>query len=219
MKPRIRAIPSQCSLWLCVALALAATCQSLTAQTVFNRGFNTMTDWTTANDAVLAHPGGTAPWSWATPVVNTTIVNATETVLPVEGSGMGLTYAGADNFSQDVVFPTTGNYIFSVDANAVAGTVNMSSPLVDGQFAFFVGGQTSPVNTVPTADGWTTYTWTALVTAGSRTVRIQNPLIARYAIAYDNFMISPEPTSAALFAIAICSAWGVRRRRNMSKTN
>jgi hypothetical protein len=190
-------------LWSRAALlVLMVCCQSLDAQTVVNGGFNTTAGWATANDAVLAHPGGTAPWSWDTPVVSTTIVNATETVLPVEGSGMGLTYAGADSFSQDIVFPVTGNYVFSVDANAITGTVNASPTLVDGQFRFFVAGQTSPDFTVPTGAGWTNYSWTALVTAGSRTVRIQNPLTAPYAIAYDNFTISPEPATGSLLAVA-----------------
>lgn len=114
---------ASCSSSLCVAAGTSPVA-------AVNPDFNDASGWSTSNDAVLGHPGGVAPWSWTTPVAGV-MVGATETVLPVEGSGLGLTYAGADNFSQTVTFPTTGQYTFLVEANAVAGTRNGASPLVD----------------------------------------------------------------------------------------
>ena len=180
------------------------------AQTIENPGFNDLSGWTTSNDATLAHPGGVAPWSWDTPVSAALIVNASETVLPTEGSGMGITYAGLDNFSQSVDFPNSGEYTISVDANALSGT--SIGALVDGQFVFFVGSKSSPTNVVATANGWETFSWTDTFTAGSHLVGVRNTLTAPYAIAYDQFTVVPEPSTLVMLGLA-ASLLAAQRRR------
>ena len=180
------------------------------AQSVVNPGFNDNSGWTLANDATLAHPGGEAPWSWDTPVVATTFVNSAEDVLPPEGSGMGITYAGSDSFTQSVLFPSSGLYTFSVDANAISGTAVQGLPTVDGLFAFFAGGSSSPDNLVTTASGWNSYQWTTFVSAGAQNVGLRNTLSAVYAVAYDNFAIIPEPSTSGLLVLAFAVA-GLRR--------
>lgn len=194
-----------------VAAGLLACCMASTsmAQTVVNGGFNDLSGWSTTNDATLAHPGGVAPWSWNTPVVGTLVVNATETVLPTEGSGMGITYAGSDSFLQSVTFPADGDYTFQVDVNSITGTA--VSQMVDGQFRFVVGGANSPTFTVPNADVWQTYSWTTSVLAGSHNVGVRNTLSAQYAIAYDRFSIVPEPATLAICLIGMVGFVGRRR--------
>lgn len=200
---------------LCLPLALAAAafsaCPARAAIVVANAGFNNTSAWRVENDATLAHPGGTAPWSWDTPVSATNIVHATETVLPLEGSGMAITYAGYDRMTQAVMIPATGLYRLSVAANAIAGS--SGSTLVDGQFQFFAAGSVSPIFTVPTRGGWRTYEWTTTIGAGPRNVGLTNTLIASYAIAYDNFRIVPEPATVTLLAVAASLAAGQLCRR------
>lgn len=179
------------------------------AQTVINGEFNDQSGWMTANDATLAHPGGVAPWSWNTPVVAATIVNATETVLPTEGSGMGITYAGSDSFIQEVTFPTDGEYTLSVDANSITGTA--LSQMVDGQFQFVLGNSSSPTFIVSNADPWETYSWTTSVIAGPYNVGIRNTLSAQYAIAYDRFTIVPEPSTGLLLMLGTMGLLRLRR--------
>lgn len=187
------------------------------AQTIINSGFNDMSGWTTSNDAVLAHPGGVDPWEWNTPVVERNIVTAMETVLPVEGSGMGLTYAGADTFTQEVLFDTGGEYLFEVDANAIMGTVLMPagvSNLVDGEFAFRLDSATSPVQIVDDALGWTTFSWTVDVSEGLHQIGLRNTLSDKYVIAYDDFRITAIPGPGT---VIVLSGWlagfGLKRSR------
>ena len=190
-------------------LACATLGSAAWALPVVNPGFNDQSGWATSNDATLAHPGGVAPWSWNTPIVATVVVNATETVLPTEGAGMGITYAGSDSFSQSIIFPSDGTYTMAVDVNSITGTA--ISQMVDGQFQFFVGGAASPVSTVANADGWQRYTWTTFVTAGAKNVGVRNTLSAQYAIAYDNFSVVPEPSAILLCLITL--TLGLIRRR------
>ncbi len=174
------------------------------AQPVINPGFNDNSGWATSNDATLAHPGGSTSWSWQTPIVASVFVKATETVLPTEGAGMGITYAGSDSFIQRVLFPNAGTYTFSVDANAIAGTAANGISMVDGQFDFVVGGAgSSPINVVTTTSGWSNYRWTTFVTAGTHNVGVRNRLSAVYSIAYDDFAIIPEPATIGLLAISL----------------
>jgi len=194
------------------------------AQTVANPGFNDNSGWTLVNDATLAYPGGVAPWSWNTPVSATKFVHSTEDVLPLEGSGLGITYAGGgDSFTQSVLFPSSGLYTFSVDAKAISGTISFSStvggntPMVNGLFAFFADGASSPNKLVATASGWNNYQWTTFISAGERNVGLGNTLTSVYAIAYDNFAIIPEPSTSGLLVIALVVA-GLRRVRCRNST-
>ena len=210
-------------LGLLLLLALGATLSTRAfAVTVDNAGFNDLTGWTTANDATLAHPGGTAPWNWITPVVSSVIVNSTETILPLEGSGLGITYAGADSFSQTVDILTAGDYIFSVDANAVAGTRTPGDfALLDGSFELFAGGATSPDMDVVTTDGWSNFSWTTTLTAGMLDIGLRNTRAAIYSITYDNYSINavsdvppvPVPAAIWLFGTALIGLVGFSKRR------
>ena len=200
---------------LCIAtFAAAVGCfgSAALAQTVVNPSFEDLTGWTLDNDATLAHPGGMAPWSWNTPLVASVVVNATETVLPVDGLGMGITYAGGDEFLQSVVFPADGNYTLSVLANSISGTSTAGGgvPLVNGRFELFVDGDVSPANVPITTDGWALFEWTTFVTAGAHDIGLRNTLGAAYSIAYDNFSIIPEPGVAALLGLGLL---GLARRR------
>ena len=88
-----------------------ATSTQVSAVTLVNAGFNDLTGWDLRNDATLAETGGTAPWTWTTPVANV-LVTSTETINPTEGTGMGITYGGGDAFtqSQSVEILTAGDY-------------------------------------------------------------------------------------------------------------
>lgn len=203
-----------------IFLGIAASTR-VSAVTVVNAGFNDLSGWTTLNDAVLAHPGGTAPWSWNTPVVASVVVSSTETILPLEGSGLGITYAGADTFSQMVNIDTAGDYMFSVDANAVTGTGVNNLPLIDGIFEIFAGGAASPDFTVVTTDGWSNFSWTTTLAAGMLDVGLRNTLSGIYSITYDNFAITalddvpeiPVPAAIWLFGTALLGLAGVSKRK------
>ena len=205
-------------------LGVAASTRVL-AVTVVNPGFNDLTGWITANDATLAHPGGTAPWSWNTPVVVGTSVNSTETILPTEGTGLGITYAGADSFTQTVNILTAGDYVFSVDANAVTGTSSISGlgdfPLIDGRFQLFGGSASSPDMTVVTTNGWENFSWTTTLSAGLLDIGLSNTLSRVYSITYDNYSITavngvpevPVPAAVWLFGTALIGLVGFSKRR------
>lgn len=205
------------------ALAVSvATSTQVSAVTVINGGFNDLTGWTLSNDAELANTGGTADWTWTTPVAGN-LVTSTETVLPPEGTGFGITYAGADAFtqSQSVEILTAGDYIFSVDANALTGTVNLSNsptiarPLLDGAFSLFADSVFSPNMDVITTDDWMTFTWTTTLDAGFLDVGLRTTDLAIYSIAFDNFTITAVPVPAAiwLFGSGLIGLVGVARRK------
>lgn len=205
------------------ALAVSvATSTQVSAVTVVNGGFNDQTGWTLSNDAQLANPGGTAPWTWTTPV-SSNLVTSTETILPTEGTGFGITYAGADAFtqSQSVEILTAGDYIFSVDANALSGTVNLSQtpgiaqPLLDGAFQLFAGSAFSPNMDVITTNDWVTFTWMTTLDAGQLDVGLRTTNLAIYSIAFDNFSITAVPVPAAiwLFGSGLIGLIGVARRK------
>ena len=125
----------------------------------------------------------------------------TETVLPLEGSGLGITYAGADCFQQSITFLESGTYTLTVYANAIEGTANPSaSQLIDGVFAFKLDQALSTDITVNTADGWTQFEKTFYVSAGAHTVGVENTLSGTYVITYDSFAIAftPNPTVPSL---------------------
>ncbi len=199
-----------------------ATSTQVSAVTVVNAGFNDDTGWTLLNDALLAEVGGPAGWGWVTPVALNT-VTSTEAIAPTEGTGFGITYAGADAFtqSQSVEILTAGDYIFSVDANALTGTVNLSNsptiarPLLDGAFSLFAGSASSPNMDVITTDDWMTYTWTATLSAGLLDVGLRTTDLAIYSIAFDNFSITPVPVPAAiwLFGSGLIGLIGIARRK------
>jgi len=197
-----------------------ATSTQVSAVTVVNGGFNDQTGWDLTNDATLAETGGAAPWSWTTPVANNT-VTSTEDVFPTEGTGFGITYGGFDAFtqSQSVDIPTAGDYIFSVDANALTGSVFLSTGstegLVDGAFELFAGGASSSNMDVITTDDWMTFTWTVTLDAGLIDVGLRNTDIGFYSIAFDNFSITAVPVPAAiwLFGSGLIGLIGVARRK------
>lgn len=205
------------------ALAVSvATSTQVSAVTVINGGFNDQTGWTLSNDAELANTGGTADWTWTTPVVGN-LITSTETILPPEGTGFGITYGGVDAFtqSQSVEILTTGDYIFSVDANALTGSVFLQSisadrTLVDGAFQLFAGSSTfSPNMDVTTTDGWKTFTWTTTLDAGFLDVGLRTTNFDTYSIAFDNFSITAVPVPAAiwLFGSGLIGLVGVARRK------
>ena len=167
-------IPFFCSLLVLTILGSIGA-----AQSVINAGFNDQSGWATENDAVLGHPGGEGSWEWDTPVVDETVVVAMETVLPTEGTGLGLTYAGGDFFSQDITFDNSGMYVFELDVNAIIG---VSEPvglnLVDGEFELQLGDSTSSVYVIERQNGWETISWGQFVEAGSHEFSIRNTLIA-----------------------------------------
>jgi len=211
-------------LGLLLLLALGTTLSTRAfAVTVANAGFNDQTGWTTANDATLAHPGGTAIWTWVTPVVSSVVVTSREDILPTEGTGLGLTYAGLDSFTQFVDIPTAEEYLFSIDANAVTGTGASGLRLIDGVFDIFAGSASSGNLTVSTSDGWETFTWLTALDAGLLQVGIRNKLAAVYSIAYDNFSITavdgpdvpavPVPAAVWLFGTALLGLVGFSKRR------
>jgi hypothetical protein len=195
---------------------------SAAAVTVVNAGFNDQTGWTLKNDALLAETGGPTGWSWLTPAAGNT-VTSTEAIAPTEGTGFGITYAGADAFtqSQSVEILTAGDYIFSVDANALTGTVNLSNsptiarPLLDGAFSLFAGSVFSPNMDVITTNDWMTFTWTTTLSAGLLDVGLRTTNLAIYSIAFDNFSITPVPVPAAiwLFGSGLVGLIGVARRK------
>jgi hypothetical protein len=199
--------------------ASVATSTQVSAVTLVNAGFNDLTGWDLRNDATLAETGGTADWTWTTPVANV-LVTSTETVNPTEGTGFGITYGGGDAFtqSQSVEITTAGDYIFSVDANALTGSALVSGSnrtLVDGTFALFAGSASSPVFDVMTTDDWMTFTWTATLDAGLIDVGLRNRTSAIYSIAFDDFSITPVPVPAAvwLFGSGLIGLIGVARRK------
>jgi len=217
-----------------VASALTASIALSTqaaAVTIVNAGFNDQTGgWTLANDARLGNPGGTAPWTWTTPLVGT-VITFTETTNPTEGSGFGITYGGSDIFRQNVNIATAGDYLFSVKANALTGTARIAGgnvPLVNGTFDLFAcqspcptnipSSSRSPINSVVTANDWVTYTWTEALGAGIFDVGIRNRATGVYAIAYDDFSITevspvPEPETYALMLAGLgLIGWRARRR-------
>lgn len=193
------------------------------AVTVVNAGFNDQTGWTLVNDAELGNPGGTAPWTWTSPVAGN-LITSTETINPTEGSGFGITYAGADRFLQDVNIAVAGEYIFSVNANALTGTaylpnIRATRPLVNGAFRLLADGMSSSTMNVITTDGWTTYSWTATLAAGTIEVGLRNTAAAIYAIAYDDFRITqvapvPLPAALPLFLVALGGLGMLRRRKS-----
>ena len=196
---------------------------SAAAVTVVNAGFNDQTGWGLLNDAQLAEAGGPAGWTWVTPVAGNT-VTSTEAIAPTEGTGFGITYAGADAFTQNVNILTAGDYIFSVDANALTGTVNLSNspaiarPLLDGAFSLFAGSAFSPNMDVITTDDWMTFTWTTTLSAGLLDVGLRNTNLAIYSIAFDNFSITevpqvPVPAAFWLFGSGLIGLIGVARRK------
>ena len=200
------------------------------ALTVVNAGFNDQTGWTLTNDARLGNPGGTAPWTWKTPVAGNTITS-TETINPTEGSGFGITYAGSDIFRQNVNIATAGDYLFSVKANALTGTAfvpsnNVTLQLGNGTFDLFACQSPCPttipsssrslINSVVTANDWVTYTWTVALGAGIFDVGIRNRATGVYAIAYDDFSITavPEPETYAMLLAGLGLVGYAARRKN-----
>lgn len=195
-----------------------ATSTQVSAVTLVNAGFNDDTGWALANDATLAETGGTAPWSWNTPEANNT-VTSTEDVFPTEGDGFGITYGGFDSFTQSVDIPTSGDYVFSIEANALTGSVFTSTgstfDLTDGGFEFFAGDATSSNMNVTATDGWVTYTWTTTLDAGLIDIGIRTTDIAKYSIAFDNFSVTlvPVPAAVWLFGSGLIGLIAVARRK------
>ena len=197
-----------------------ATSTQVSAVTIVNAGFNDQTGWNLRNDATLAETGGAAGWTWTTPVAGN-IVTSTEAVYPTEGTGFGITYGGYDAFtqSQSVEILTAGDYIFSVDANALTGSVFLSTgsttDLVDGAFELFAGGASSSSMGVITTDDWVTFTWTTTLDAGLIDVGLRTTDLATYSIAFDNFSITAVPVPAAvwLFGSGLIGLIGVARRK------
>jgi hypothetical protein len=202
-----------------LAVSVAMSTQ-VSAVTLVNAGFNDLTGWDLSNDATLAETGGPAGWTWNTPVANNT-VTSTEAIAPTEGTGFGITYGGLDAFtqSQSVDIPTAGDYIFSVDANALTGSVFLSTgstqELVDGAFELFAGSASSSNMDVITTDDWVTFTWTVSLDAGLIDVGLRNTDTGFYSIAFDNFNITlvPVPAAVWLFASGLIGLIGVARRK------
>ena len=198
-----------------------ATSTQVSAVTLVNGGFNDLTGWDLTNDATLAETGGPAGWSWNTPEANNT-VTSTEAVSPTEGTGFGITYAGLDGFTQStsVEILTAGDYIFSVNANALTGTVSIPASgtrtLGNGGFELFTGsGAVSPNMDVIAVDDWTTFSWTTTLDAGFIDVGLRNTNAGIYSIAFDDFTITAVPVPAAvwLFGSGLIGLIGVARRK------
>ena len=196
-----------------------ATSTQVSAVTLVNAGFNDQTGWVLTNDATLAETGGQAGWTWTTPVSGN-IVTSTETINPTEGSGFGITYGGADAFtqSQSVEILTAGDYIFSVEANALTGSVlaaGSNRTLGNGAFQLFAGSASSSNMDVITTDDWMTFTWTTTLDAGLIDVGLRNMNSGIYSIAYDNFSMNRVPVPAAiwLFGSGLIGLIGVARRK------
>jgi len=132
---------------------------------------------------------------------------------------MGITYAGFDYFSQIVNISTPGDYIFSVDANAVTGTGFSDHALLNGRFELFAGNASSPDMTVVTTDDWLNFSWTTTLTAGLLDIGLRNKLTAVYSITYDNYSIDavdipgvPIPATFWLFGTALVGLIGFGKR-------
>jgi hypothetical protein len=203
---------------LLVAAAPSARA-ALTSISIINAGFNDQSGWFAINDAVLGNSGGAEPgWSWNTPVTSTVVLDFSETVLPLEGSGMGLTYGGLDRFTQPVTLTVSGDYEFKVKANAIEGMsigVGYEKPLSDGIFVFYsVGVRGSPLFRVAAGDGWKEYSWTTNLEAGTHQIAIGNPSSGTFAIAFDEFSLTriPETSTSILSIISIGALVTYRRR-------
>ena len=202
------------------ALTLSVTTSTqVSAVTIVNAGFNDQTGWDLRNDATLAETGGTAGWQWTTPVANV-LVTSTETITPPEGTGFGITYGGGDAFtqSQSVEILTAGDYIFSVEANALTGSALVSGSdrtLLDGSFSLFAGSASSPTFDVITTDDWTIFTWTTTLDAGFVDVGLRNRATAIYSIAFDDYSVTlvPVPAAVWLFGSGLIGLIGVARRK------
>jgi hypothetical protein len=196
-----------------------ATSTQVSAVTIVNAGFNDQTGWDLRNDATLAETGGTAGWSWTTPVANV-LVTSTETITPPEGTGMGITYGGGDAFtqSQSVEILTAGVYDISVEANALTGNALVSGStrtLGDGTFALFAGSASSPTFDVITTDDWMNFTWRTTLDAGFIDVGLRNRTSAIYSIAFDDYSVTlvPVPAAVWLFGSGLIGLIGVARRK------
>ena len=196
-----------------------ATSTQVSAVTIVNAGFDHPTDgWILKNDATLAETGGTADWTWTTPVANV-LVTSTETILPTEGTGFGITYGGGDAFtqSQSVEILTAGVYDISVKANALTGTALLGSntPLLDGAFELFAGTASSPNFDVITTDDWMTFTWRTTLDMGLIDLGLRNRDSAIYSIAFDEYSVTlvPVPAAVWLFGSGLIGLIGVARRK------
>jgi len=196
-----------------------ATSTQVSAVTIVNAGFDHPTDgWILKNDATLAETGGTADWTWTTPVANV-LVTSTETILPTEGTGFGITYGGGDAFtqSQSVDILTAGDYFISVKANALTGTALLGSntPLLDGAFELFAGTASSPNFDVITTDDWMTFTWRTTLDMGLIDLGLRNRDSAIYSIAFDEYSVTlvPVPAAVWLFGSGLIGLIGVARRK------
>ena len=193
-----------------------ATSTQVSAVTVVNGGFNDLTGWTLSNEAKLAETGGAAGWSWTTDLNN--VVTSTETITPTEGTGFGITYGNFDAFAQTNI-AIAGDYIFSVKANALTGSVFTSSGLTrnltNGAFSLFAGSASSPAFDVITADDWMTFTWTATLAAGDVNFGLRTTDTGTYSIAFDEFSITAVPVPAAvwLFGSGLIGLVGIARRK------
>ena len=197
-----------------------ATSTQVSAVTIVNAGFDHPTDgWILKNDATLAETGGTADWTWTTPVANV-LVTSTETILPTEGTGFGITYGGGDAFTQtqSVEILTAGVYDISVKANALTGTALVSGnnrTLLDGAFELFASTASSPNFDVITTDGWDTFTWRTTLDAGLIDIGLRNRTSAIYSIAFDEYSVTlvPVPAAVWLFGSGLIGLIGVARRK------
>lgn len=196
-----------------------ATSTQVSAVTIVNAGFNDLTGWDLRNDATLAETGGTADWTWTTPVAGV-LVTSTETINPTEGTGFGITYGGGDAFtqSQSVEILTAGVYDISVKANALTGTALVSGSnrtLLDGAFELFAGSASSSNFDVFTEDDWMTFTWTTTLDAGLIDVGLRNRASAIYSIAFDEYSVTlvPVPAAVWLFGSGLIGLIGVARRK------
>lgn len=215
-----------------IILALAATSLLKTTQAqVVNSGFETVSDWVQTNNATYS-AGGVANWTYQDDLFPNEFYTITETVSPAAGSGMMMTYAGSDSFSQDVNFAASGIYTFSIQANALDHLNSVGTPVNplagnSGAFEFVLdgvsdglfwpgtltGGIASPATNVTMAGSWQTYTWDQYISAGTHNVGVRNSVASSYHIAYDNFSVTvPEPSSTALLGMSsLCIL--LRRRR------
>ena len=197
-----------------------ATSTQVSAVTIVNAGFNDLTGWDLRNDATLAETGGTADWTWTTPVAGV-LVTSTETINPTEGTGFGITYGGGDAFtqSQNVEILTAGDYTFSVEANALTGSVFLGASgnptLGNGAFQLFAGTASSSNMNVITTDDWMTFTWRTTLDMGSIDVGLRNRDSAIYSIAFDDYSVTlvPVPAAVWLFGSGLIGLIGVARRK------